>query len=59
MSPMELFMDERKKEFKKKKARARALKVIFELSLAVGVPYNKVEENIIKFGNEIKNFDRG
>ena len=59
MSPIELFMDERKKEFEKKKARARALKVIFELSLAVGVPFDKAQENIIKLGNEIKNFDRG
>ena len=51
------YMEERKAVKDKAIVRAEALKFIFDLSLAVGVPFNKAQDAIINFGNKIENFD--
>uniref|UniRef100_A0A6M3LBH6 Uncharacterized protein n=1 Tax=viral metagenome TaxID=1070528 RepID=A0A6M3LBH6_9ZZZZ len=54
---IEGYLEERKEIKDKAKARAEELKFIFEISLAVGVPFSKAQENIINLEKEIKNFD--
>jgi|GEM_PF-3223245 len=52
------YMEERKAVKDKAIVRAEALKFIFDLSLAVGIPFNKAQNAIINLGEEIKKSER-
>ena len=55
---IEEFFEERKKEKSKAIIRAEALSFIFDISLAIGVPFDQAVNSLIRFGEQIKEYDR-